>query len=99
MNKFNVKNVVTRKHYLKWSFRPAFKREKNWKKQEYRINLHKPIYIRTNILDLSKVLMQDFHHNYIKNKYGDKAEMLLRDSDSLIYKVEAENIYEDYRIS
>ena len=35
--------------------------------------------------------MQDFHYNYIKNKY----EMLLADTDSLLYKIETENVYED----
>ena len=39
--------------------------------------------------------MQDFHYNYIKNKYGDKAGMLLTDTDSIMYKIEAENFYED----
>ena len=39
--------------------------------------------------------MQDFYYDYIKNKYGDKTEMLLTDTDSLMYKIEAENFYKD----
>ena len=52
------------------------------------------IYIATSMLDLSKVLMQDFHCNYIKIKCVDKAELLLIDTDSLLYKTEAKNVYE-----
>ena len=40
--------------------------------------------------------MQDFHYSYIKNKYGHEAEMLLTDTNSLIFKIEAENVYEDF---
>ena len=29
--------------------------------------------------------MSDFHCNYINNKYGNKAEMLLIDGESLMY--------------
>ena len=36
------------------------------------------IYIVTSMLDLNKVLMQNFYYNYIKNKYRDKDEMLQR---------------------
>ena len=40
--------------------------------------------------------MQDFHYNYIKNKHVDTAEMWILDTDSIMYKIEAENIYEDF---
>ena len=48
----------------------------------------------TRILSLSKVLIQDFHNNYIKIKYGDKAEKLPTHADSFTYKIEAQNVYE-----
>ena len=32
--------------------------------------------------------MQDFQYNCIKNRYGDKAEMLRTGADSLMYKIE-----------
>ena len=91
MKKIDVKILTTRKQYLKWSFRTIFKREKQFhngaivmEKEKCRTNLNKPIYIGTNMLDLSKVLMQDLHYNYVKNKYGDKAEILLTDTDFLM---------------
>ena len=40
--------------------------------------------------------MQDFNYHYINNKYGDKAKMLLTDTDVLLYKIESQNIYEDF---
>ena len=46
-------------------------------------NLNTPIYIWATILELSKVLIQDFHYNRIKDKYGAKAEMLLTFTVSL----------------
>ena len=52
------------------------------------------MYITTSMLDLSNVLMQDFWCNYIKIKYVDKTELLLTDTDSLLDKTEAKNVYE-----
>ena len=60
MNKVDMEIFITRKQYLKWSFRPTFKREKQFcdetiarEKEKCRTNLNKPIYIETSILDLS----------------------------------------------
>ena len=49
--------------------------------------------------------MQDFQYNFNKNKYGHKASQIFAtiklynniiDTDSLMFKIKAENIYEDF---
>ena len=48
--------------------------------------LNKAAYIGLCIINLSKVLMYDFHDDYIKNKYGNKPKLLFTDTDSLHQK-------------
>ena len=50
------------------------------KNEKCRMNSNKLICIGKSILDSSKVLIQNFHYNYIKNKYGDNAEILPTDN-------------------
>ncbi|CAB3991572.1 Hypothetical predicted protein, partial [Paramuricea clavata] len=59
------------------------------------VKLNKPIYLGMSILDISKILMYDLHYNYIKPKYGDNAELLFTDTDSLCYEIKTEDFFKD----
>ena len=98
----NVILVDDRKLANKLSSKPNFERATifdenliacHMKKTEVYFN--KPIYVGQVILDLSKTLMFDFHYNYIKNKYGNKTELLFTDTDSLMYLIQTDDFYQD----
>jgi len=51
-----------------------------------RLKLDKPSYVGMCILDLSEILMYDFHYNYNRKKYTD-CQLLFTDTDSLFYQI------------
>ena len=59
------------------------------------IKYDKPAYLGACILDLSKLLMYQFHYDHIKPMYGDKVNLLFTDTDSLCYEVQTKDIYDD----
>ena len=59
------------------------------------LTMNKPVYLGMCILDLSKVIMFDFHYKYIKPKYENKAKLLFTDTDSFLYEIETEDFYKD----
>jgi hypothetical protein len=60
------------------------------------LELNKPIYVGSVILDISKTLLYRFHYCHMLRKYGpDRLHMLMTDTDSLMYLVETDDLYAD----
>ena len=101
-NRVNVKLVNTEQKLRKLVSKPNFKSCKIFSENLVSVHMKKtsltmikPVYLGMCILDLSKTIMYDFHYNYIKPKYGDKAKLLFTDTDSLMYEIETEDFYKD----
>ena len=47
-------------------------------------------------LELSKILIYELHYDYIKNKYDNKSKLLFTDTDSFMYEIKTENVYEGF---
>ena len=99
----NIKLVTDEENLLKWTSKPSFVGFKIFNedlvavhKMKPTLTLNRPAYVGMCILDLSKTLMYDFHYNYIKNKYGDKARLMFTDTDSLTYEIGVDDVYQDF---
>ena len=99
----DVRLVTDEKKLTKLASKPTYVSSKIFNenlvavhKIKEKLLLNRPSFVGMCILDLSKTLMYDFHHNYIKKKYGDKARLLFTDTDSLTYEFEAEDVYKDF---
>ena len=58
------------------------------------VKFNKPIYVGMCILDISKVCLYEFHHEYMLPLFHDKCKIMYTDTHSLIYRVECEDVYE-----
>ena len=57
--------------------------------------MNKPVYLGQAILDISKIIMYEFHYDYMAPKYGEALNLCYMDTDSLIYQTETEDFYKD----
>ena len=85
LKRVDVRLVTDKKKLLKISSKPSYVSSKIFNenlvavhKIKETLTLNRPAYVGMCILDLSKTLMYDFHYNYIKQKYGDKAKLKLK---------------------
>ena len=89
---FNVKLINDRKKYLKIVNKPNFISQKIIDKNFVAIHcskkvltLNKLIYVGVCILELSKLLMYQFHYDYVLKTFD--ARLLFADTGSLVYEV------------
>jgi len=47
------------------------------------------------ILDISKIVILNFHYKLIKSKYGKSATLIFSDTDSLVCLIITDDVYED----
>ena len=64
------------------------------KMRKTRVVMNKPIYAGMTTLDLSKLLMFNFHYGYVKKKWN-KVSVLYTDTDSLVLEIETEDFFAD----
>ena len=52
-----------------------------------RVIMNKLVYLRQAILDLSKIIMYEFHYDFKIPKCGTNLQMCYTDTDSLVYDI------------
>ena len=97
----NIKLVTTEEKYLKTVMKPNFKSGVLFGENlmgcemgQIKVVMKKPIYLGQAILDLSKIVMYEFHYDYMIPKFKDP-QFCYMDTDSLIYNIKTEDFYAD----
>ena len=101
----NIKLVNNEDEYLKNVMKPNFKSGTllgpdlmGCEMGKVKVLMNKPVYLGQAILDLSKMIMYEFHYDYMIPKYSqscDKLKLCYMDTDSFIYSIETEDFYKD----
>ena len=99
----NIKLVTTEEKYLRTVMKPNFKSGvlfgenlMGCEMEKIKVVMNKLVYLGQAILDLSKIVMYEFHYNYMVPKYGlEKLKLCYMDTDSLVYDIKTEDFYED----
>ena len=93
--------MTNKAQYLKTIMKPNFKSGflfgenlMGSKMGKIKVVMKKPIYLGQAIVDLSKIVMYEFHYDYMKPKFKDP-QLCYMDTDSLIYNIKTEDFYAD----
>ena len=99
----NIKLAMTEEKYLHTVMIPNFRSGvlfgenlMGCEMEKIKVVMNKLVYLGQAILDLSKIVMYEFHYDYMVPKYGlEKLKLCYMDTDSLVYDIKIEDFYED----
>ena len=60
-----------------------------------KVKMNRPIYLGLSILEISKTLMYEFWHDYMKLKYDNKVKLRYMDTDRFIMNIKTNDFYEN----
>ena len=88
----NIRLVMNREPYLRTIMHPNFisgvlfgENLIGCKMGHIKVVMNKHIYLGQAILDLSKIVMYEFHYDYMVPKYNNNLQLCYMDTDSLVY--------------
>ena len=97
----DIQLVNSKDKFLKLTAKPNFKHVTIFDEDLVAVHMgktamkfNKPVYVGQAILDISKTCMYEFHYEYVKKKW-ENAKLCFTDTDSLLYRIETEDIFED----
>ena len=99
----NFKLITSEAQYLKTVMKPNFKSGVRFDENlmgcemsHIKVVMNKPVYLGQAILDLSTIVMYEFHYDYMTQKYSsNRLQLCYMDTDSLVYRIQTEDFYED----
>ena len=101
-NHKDIKLVTNKEKYHNYVMRPNFKSSICFSNNlmgievdKTKVVMNKPVYFGSAILDLSKLVMYEFHYNYMQPKYGDRLKLCYMDIDSFVYHINTDDVYKD----
>ena len=78
-------------HTAKWFSEDLLAIELKKKK----VRMDTPVYLELSILEISKTLMYEYCHDYIKPKYQNNAKLSYMDTGSFIINIKTGDVYKD----
>ncbi|XP_057299355.1 uncharacterized protein LOC130629979 [Hydractinia symbiolongicarpus] len=98
----DIRLATKKEQYEKLVMKPNFKGS-TWfsetlmgiEMSKIKIKMNKPIYLGLAILDLSKIVMYEFHYDYMRPKYGVDVKLCYMDTDSFVYHIKTDDFYKD----
>ena len=99
----NIKLVTTEEKYLCTVMKPNFESGvlfcenlMGCEMGKIKVVMNKLVNLGQAILDLSKIVMYEFHYDYMIPKYSDRLKLCYMDMDSLVYHIRTEDFYADF---